>query len=208
MLNMQTFNKLLEEIGLLNRIFALILLVVLAPLFIFISIVIRLESPGPSIFRQKRVGRQKNYFIIYKFRTMIVGTPDLPSALVDEYDSGFTRVGRLLRRFSLDELPQLLNIIKGEMNFVGPRPALYNQDDLISLRDASGIHVLKPGVTGWAQVNGRENVSVEEKVELDEYYLKNRSFKLDMKIIFMTVFKSYQGKDLYTVRNSGNKTVG
>jgi len=193
---------------LLNRILALILLVMLAPLFIFIYIAIRLESPGPAIFRQKRVGLQRSYFIIYKFRTMTYGTPDLPSALVDENDTRFTWLGRLLRRFSLDELPQLLNIIKGEMNFVGPRPALYNQEDLIKLRDASGIHVLKPGITGWAQVNGRENVCIEKKVELDEHYLKNRSFRLDMKIILMTIFKSYQGKDLYTVRDSGNKIVG
>lgn len=180
-----------------SRISAVLLLLILSPLFLFISIVIRLESPGPAVFRQKRVGHQRRYYTIYKFRTMIVGMPDLPAALVKEDDRRFTRLGKFLRRFSLDELPQLINIIKGEMNFVGPRPALHNQDDLIAMREDCGIHAIKPGVTGWAQVNGRETISVEEKVRLDHYYLKNQSWLLDLKIIFLTLFNSSQGKDLY-----------
>lgn len=181
-----------------NRLCAVVLLIALLPLFLIISIAIRLDSSGPVIFKQRRVGQYQKYFTIYKFRTMVVGMPDLPAAMVKEDDHRFTRVGKFLRRFSLDELPQLFNIIKGEMDFVGPRPALYNQDDLIALRESAGIHALKPGVTGWAQVNGRETVSVEEKVRLDEYYLNNRSLLLNLKIIFLTLFNSSQGKDLYT----------
>ncbi|MFZ5652560.1 MAG: sugar transferase [Bacillota bacterium] len=180
-----------------NRLCAVVLLIALLPLFLIISIAIRLDSSGPVIFKQRRVGQYQKYFTIYKFRTMVVGMPDLPAAMVKEDDHRFTRVGKFLRRFSLDELPQLFNIIKGEMDFVGPRPALYNQDDLIALRESAGIHALKPGVTGWAQVNGRETVSVEEKVRLDEYYLNNRSLLLNLKIIFLTLFNSSQGKDLY-----------
>lgn len=186
------------EIVLFSRIFAAVLFLILSPLFLFISVAIRLDSPGPAVFRQKRVGHHRRYYTIYKFRTMVVGMPDLPAALVKEDDRRFTRLGRFLRRFSLDELPQLINIIKGEMSFVGPRPALYNQDDLIAMREACGIHAIKPGVTGWAQVNGRETVSVEEKVRLDQYYLKNQSRLLDLKIIFLTLFNSSRGKDLYT----------
>ncbi len=182
----------------LNRICAIILLIIFSPLLLIIGFMIRIDSPGTVIFRQKRVGRHGKFFIMYKFRTMVVGMPDLPSALVKEDDYRFTRLGKKLRRFSLDELPQFLNIIKGDMNFVGPRPALYNQDDLISLREKAGIHVLKPGVTGWAQINGRETVLVEEKVKLDEYYLRNRSLVLDLKIILLTLFNSSRGKDLYS----------
>lgn len=190
----------------LNRVCAAILLVILSPLLLAVSLAIRLDSPGPAIFKQKRVGQHGRYFTIYKFRTMVVGTPDLPAALVEENDHRFTRLGKFLRRFSLDELPQLFNIIRGEINFVGPRPALYNQDDLIALREAAGVHALKPGVTGWAQVNGRETVSVEEKVRLDRYYLENRSWRLDLKIIGMTLFNSYRGKDLYASRNPNDRT--
>lgn len=181
-----------------SRICAVLLFLILSPLFLFISVAIMLDSPGPAVFRQKRVGHQRRYYTIYKFRTMVVGMPDLPAAQVKEDDRRFTRLGRFLRRFSLDELPQLINIIKGEMNFVGPRPALYNQDDLIAMREACGLHAIKPGVTGWAQVNGRETVSVEEKVRLDQYYLENQSWLLDLKIFFLTLFNSSRGKDLYT----------
>lgn len=193
---------------LINLLGAIIMLIVLAPVVILIAAAIRLDSKGPSLFRQRRVGQYGKYFIIYKFRTMVVGMPDLPAALVGEDDHRFTRVGKLLRRYSLDELPQLLNIIRGEMNFIGPRPALYNQDDLIALRERVGVHVLKPGVTGWAQVNGRETVTVEEKVRLDRYYLENRSWRLDMKIVFMTLFNSYQGKDLYAKPEDRTYTKG
>ncbi|MDQ7792744.1 MAG: sugar transferase [Clostridia bacterium] len=155
-------------------------------------------TPGTAIFKQKRVGQFDRYFTLYKFRTMRVGTPDLPSDMVQKDDQRFTRLGRLLRRLSIDELPQLFNIIKGDMNFIGPRPALYNQEDLIEMRRSVGVNRLKPGVTGWAQVNGRDNVPIERKVELDRYYLENRSVWLDLRILWLTLVKSFCGADLYS----------
>ena len=119
-------------------------------------------------------------------------TPDIPTHLVDDPSTLFTKSGPFLRKFSFDELPQLFNILKGDMCFIGPRPALYNQDDLIDLRSKAGVHHLKPGVTGWAQVNGRDELSIPDKVKMDEYYLKNKSLWLNIKILFMTVFKVFK----------------
>lgn len=189
----------------LNRVLAFIMLILLSPLFLVIAVAIKLDSPGPVIFRQKRVGHRGKYFTIYKFRTMVVDMPDLPADRVAGNDSRITRVGQVLRRLSLDELPQLWNIIKGDMDFIGPRPALYNQDDLIALREKAGVHSLKPGITGWAQVNGRETVSVEEKVQLDRYYLENRSLKLDLTILYLTFFKSLKGADIYVQQPGSQK---
>lgn len=192
----------------LNRVLALVLLVLLSPLLLVLAVAIKLDSPGPVIFRQKRVGYRGKYFTIYKFRTMVADMPDLPADQVAGNDSRITRVGQVLRRLSLDELPQLWNIIKGDMNFIGPRPALYNQDDLIALREKAGVHSLKPGITGWAQVNGRETVSVEEKVQLDRYYLENRSPILDLTILYLTFFKSLKGADLYAQQPGNEKGRG
>jgi len=191
---------------LLNVVGAILLLVVLAPLMMLVALAIRLDSQGPAIFKQTRVGQFGRYFTLYKFRTMHVGTPDLPSEMVSKDDHRFTRLGKFLRRFSIDELPQLFNIIRGDMNFIGPRPALYNQYELIAIRNAAGVNCLKPGVTGWAQVNGRENISLEQKVELDKYYLDNRSWWLDIKILWMTVVKSLGGADLYREKPEGIDT--
>lgn len=182
---------------LVNLLGAVLLLVCLAPVMLVVAVAIRVDSPGPAIFKQKRVGQGDRFFILYKFRSMRLDTPDLPADMVPADDDRFTRLGRFLRRFSIDELPQLVNIIRGEMNFIGPRPALYNQEELIRRRRAAGVHRLKPGVTGWAQVNGRENVSLERKVELDRYYLENRTWRLDMKIMWLTVVKCFGGADLY-----------
>jgi O-antigen biosynthesis protein WbqP len=162
-----------------------------------IAILVKLDSSGPFIFSQKRVGRYGQFYQMYKFRTMVTGMPDLPSDQVGEADSRITKVGRVLRRLSLDELPQLWNVMKGEMNFIGPRPALHNQYDLNEMRSQLGISFLKPGITGWAQVNGRDSISLERKVELDYYYLQHRSWVMDIKILWMTVFKSAVGADLY-----------
>ncbi len=181
----------------INLIMALLLLIIFAPLMVIVAIIIRLDSKGPAIFKQKRAGQYDSFFTLYKFRTMHVGTPDMPSEMVPKDDHRFTRVGKFLRRFSIDELPQLFNVIKGDMNFVGPRPALYNQYELIQMRKDNGVNRLKPGITGWAQVNGRENVSLRKKVELDKYYLDNRSWLLDLKIIWLTIVKSLVGADLY-----------
>ena len=157
-----------------------------------IAIGIILNSGFPILFKQKRVGQNNAYFWIYKFRTMKRNTPNIATHLLEDSASFYTSIGLLLRKFSLDELPQLFNILKGDMIFIGPRPALYNQDDLIKLRTQVGVHLLMPGLTGWAQVNGRDELSIKKKVKMDEYYFKNKSLLLDIKILFMTVFKVFK----------------
>ena len=181
----------------MSRFIAVTMSIALMPAFIVVALLIKLESNGPIIFKQKRVGQFGVLFTIYKFRTMQVGMPDLPSDQVSEGDSRFTTTGKILRRFSIDEFPQLLNIIKGEMVFIGPRPALYNQCELNAMRRERAIDSLKPGITGWAQVNGRDSISMETKVTLDQYYLTHRSIGLDMKILWLTFFKSTSGEGLY-----------
>ena len=168
---------------------ALGLILTLAPLFLLLVLAVRLTSNGPVLFRTQRVGKGNKLFTMYKFRTMQMDTPQVATHLLKEPDQFLTPIGKLLRRTSLDELPQLINVLSGEMSLVGPRPALFNQDDLIALRTAGGVDALTPGITGWAQVNGRDELPIPEKVKLDEWYLKNRSFWLDLKIIGMTVFK-------------------
>jgi len=174
----------------ISRFIAFVLFILLSPVLSIITLLIILDDGFPALYRQKRVGVNNKLFTIFKFRTMRKDTPDIPTHLVKDPRLLYTKSGPLLRKLSLDELPQLFNIIKGEMNFVGPRPALYNQDDLISLRTSVGVHELKPGVTGWAQVNGRDELPVPVKVKYDEYYLKNRSLLLDIKIIIITLFKT------------------
>ena len=164
------------------------LLVALAPLLLLVALAIRLDSPGPALFRQRRVGRGSREFTIFKFRTMQVGTPDLASHLVGPGSQRVTRVGRLLRRSSLDELPQLLNVLDGTMSLVGPRPALHNQDDLVALRQEAGLDALKPGVTGWAQIHGRDDIPLDRKVAYDHWYLEHLSPWLDLWIVLRTPF--------------------
>ncbi len=154
-----------------------------------IAAAIRLDSPGPALYWSDRVGRGNRIFRMPKFRSMRIDTPAVATHLLDDPERYITRVGRFLRRTSLDELPQLWSILKGDMSFVGPRPALFNQDDLVALRTKAGVHELTPGLTGWAQVNGRDELPIPEKVKLDEYYLHHRSFRLDLRIILMTFFK-------------------
>jgi O-antigen biosynthesis protein WbqP len=164
------------------------LLLVLSPLLLLVALAIRLDSPGPALFRQRRVGRASREFTIVKFRTMRVGTPDLASHLVGPGSQRVTRVGRLLRRTSLDELPQLLNVLGGSMALVGPRPALHNQDDLVVLRQQAGVDALKPGVTGWAQIHGRDDIPLDLKVAYDRWYLEHQSPWLDLWIVLRTPF--------------------
>lgn len=182
---------------LINLAGAVLLLIIIAPLMLLVAVAIRLDSRGPAIFKQTRVGQFDRFFTIYKFRTMHVGTPDLPSEMVQKDDRRFTRLGKFLRRLSIDELPQLFNIVKGDMNFIGPRPALHNQYKLIAMRKKAGVNRLRPGVTGWAQVNGRDNIPLERKVELDKFYLDHHSLVLDLKILWLTLVKSITGADLY-----------
>ena len=180
-------------VKLMKRIFDLLaalgLILAFAPLFLLVVLAVRLTSVGPVLFRTQRVGKGNKLFTMYKFRTMRMNTPQVATHLLKEPDQFLTPVGKILRRTSLDELPQLINVLRGEMSLVGPRPALFNQDDLIALRTAGGVHQLIPGVTGWAQVNGRDELPIPEKVKFDEWYLKNRSFWLDFKIVWMTIFK-------------------
>jgi O-antigen biosynthesis protein WbqP len=170
----------------LNRLFALFLLVILSPLFLIVAIVILIEDGFPVFFTQMRVGINYSFFYIYKFRSMKKDTPNVASHLLSNPAQYLLKIGGLLRKLSLDELPNLINIIKGEMVFVGPRPALYNQDDLMTLRVATGVDKLKPGITGWAQINGRDDISIEKKVELEQEYMNKRTTLFDIEIIIKT----------------------
>jgi O-antigen biosynthesis protein WbqP len=174
---------------------ALLALVALSPIFICLIIAIKLDSQGPALFQQRRIGKGKRKFQILKFRTMRLDTPqDIPTHLLTNPDLYITKVGKFLRKTSLDELPQILNVLKGEMSLVGPRPALWNQDDLVAERDQSGANDLVPGLTGWAQVNGRDELSIPVKAAFDGYYARQISFGLDLKILFLTVRSVVAGK--------------
>lgn len=163
-------------------------LIVLAPVFAVLSVWVKLDSPGPVFFRQKRVGRGKTYFDILKFRTMRTDAPsDIPTHLLKNPDVYITRSGRFLRRTSLDELPQIINILMGQMSIVGPRPALWNQDDLIAERERYGANDVTPGLTGWAQVNGRDELEIAEKARLDGEYVRHITFKMDATCFLMTI---------------------
>jgi O-antigen biosynthesis protein WbqP len=176
---------------------ALALLVVCSPLMALVAVLVRLDSPGPSLFRQRRIGRGSREFVIFKFRTMRVGTPHLASHLMGPGASHVTRAGRVLRRFSIDELPQLWNVVRGEMALVGPRPALFNQDDLIAMRRAAGVDALRPGVTGWAQVNGRDDIALDEKVRLDRHYAEHVGWRLDLSIMLRTAITLVSSRGVY-----------
>jgi O-antigen biosynthesis protein WbqP len=165
---------------------ALLALIPSLPLGAVIALLIKRSSPGPVLYWSRRVGKDNCLFDMAKFRTMRIDTPAVATHLLSDPAVHVTPVGRFLRRTSLDELPQLLNILTGEMSFVGPRPALFNQDDLITLRTRSGIHRLKPGLTGWSQVNGRDELSIPEKVRYERYYLEKRSLAFDARIMFLT----------------------
>ena len=171
-----------------------VLVIVLAPVFVMISLAVWLTSPGPVLFRTQRVGRNNKLFTMYKFRSMRTDTPQVATHLLEDPDRFLSPVGRFLRKTSLDELPQLFNVMRGEMGLVGPRPALFNQDDLVALRTEKGVHRLVPGVTGWAQVNGRDELPIAKKVALDEEYLQRRSFSLDLRILLLTIWHALRGK--------------
>lgn len=175
-----------------KRVVAVILsvagLILLSPVFLVIIIAIKLDSPGPILFKQKRVGIHQSYFEILKFRTMRIDTPrDMPTHLLENPEQWITPVGKFLRKTSLDELPQIINILKGQMAIIGPRPALWNQYDLINRREIYGANDIRPGLTGWAQINGRDTVSIIDKARYDGYYAKNMGLALDIKCFIGTV---------------------
>lgn len=172
----------------IDRFLAFIGLIVLSPLFLILIVAIKLDSPGPIFFRQKRVGIHKTHFEILKFRTMRTDTPkDMPTHMLKNPDQYITKVGRFLRKTSLDELPQIINILKGDMAIVGPRPALWNQYDLIEERDKYGANDILPGLTGWAQINGRDELEIPVKAKLDGDYVAKMSFGMDLRCILGTV---------------------
>ena len=173
---------------LIDFVLALCGLIVLSPVFIILCIWIKLDSRGPILFKQKRVGINKTYFNIYKFRTMYIDTPkDMPTHMLSNPDQFITKAGKFLRKTSLDELPQIINIIKGEMAIIGPRPALWNQDDLIAEREKYHANDVRPGLTGWAQINGRDELEIPVKARLDGEYIKRISFLFDVKCFFGTI---------------------
>jgi len=168
---------------------SMMLLALFSVPMLLVGLLVKLTSPGPVLYWSDRVGVNNNIFGMPKFRTMLIDTPAVATHLLTDPDRFLTPIGKFLRKSSLDELPQLLSILRGDMSFVGPRPALFNQDDLIELRTQKGVHTLTPGLTGWAQINGRDELPIPVKVEFDEYYLKNRSLALDLRIIFLTALK-------------------
>lgn len=172
----------------LDFFMSLLGIVVLSPIFLILAIIIKLTSPGPILFKQKRVGKNKSHFNILKFRTMRTDTPkDCPTHLLSNPDQYITKIGKFMRKTSLDELPQLFNILKGDMAIIGPRPALWNQYDLIEERDKYKANDIKPGLTGWAQINGRDELEIDVKAALDGEYVEKMSFLFDCKCFFGTI---------------------
>lgn len=171
-------------------------LTLLSPLLVIIGLAVRMTSQGPVLFVSDRIGQRNATFRMYKFRTMRIDTPQLATHKMADPRQYLTPIGGFLRRTSLDELPQFINVLKGDMSLVGPRPALFNQDDLIELRTARGVHTLRPGITGWAQINGRDSLPIPDKVDLDAYYLEHRSARLDMRILMKSFAKLLPDRDV------------
>ena len=177
--------------------FSIILLIVLAPLFVIVGVLIKMDSPGPVFFKQKRVGKDDKTFMVYKFRSMSVGTPDGAKEDLGEESSYVTRIGRMIRRFTIDELPNLFNVVKGEMSLVGPRPPHYTQHDLIKMRTKAGIHRVKPGIAGYAQVMKTGGEDLVTKVKCDKYYVEHMSLWLDIKIIIKTAIMRLSSSETF-----------
>ena len=188
---------------LMDFVLALVGLVVLSPVFLILIIAIKIDSPGPVLFKQKRVGIHKKHFNILKFRTMRIDTPsDMPTHLLTDPDQWITKVGKFMRKTSLDELPQIINILKGEMSIIGPRPALWNQYDLIEERDKYGANDILPGLSGWAQINGRDTVAIEDKARFDGDYVRQIGMKMDVKCFFGTVLAVLKRKGVVEGKTS------
>ena len=178
----------------MRQLFAFFILIMLIPFFFLVSIIVYISDGFPIFFTQKRVGKNNVYFNLYKFRTMRKDTPDIATHLMKNPERYLIKFGTFIRKYSLDEIPQIFNIINSDMSFVGPRPALYNQNDLISLRTSKNIHTIMPGITGWAQINGRDELSIKKKVELDLFYLLNKNLLLDFKILIKTTTRVFRTK--------------
>ena len=187
-------------------ILSLLALICLSPVYLIVALAVKLSSPGPVLFRQKRVGRGGRLFTIYKFRTMRTDTPrDTATHLLQDPSRYITRVGAFLRRSSLDELPQFFNVLRGDMSIVGPRPALYNQSDLIAAREAAGVNAVRPGITGWAQINGRDELPIPVKVRYDREYVENLSLKMDARCFFGTIISVLRAEGVREGGTGGKK---
>lgn len=192
-----------------DLVVSIIALIVLSPIILIISILIKLNSKGSVIFKQYRVGKDNKEFVIYKFRSMVEYAPEVASTALENPDEYITTMGKLLRKTSLDELPQLLNIIKGDMSLVGPRPVINDESEkeLLKLRTEYGIHKLVPGLTGWAQINGRDSMSTARKITLEKEYLKRQSFMFDFKILFTTFVKVFRQEGIVEGREELEEVV-
>ncbi|MBQ3452755.1 sugar transferase [Candidatus Saccharibacteria bacterium] len=178
----------------IDIVFSVFAIVLLFIPFVIISVIILATDPGPVFFKQRRFGKDKKMFYILKFRTMRVDTPDIPTDKLKNPGQYITKIGKILRKTSLDELPQIFNIFVGQMSFIGPRPALWNQEHLIKLRDKVHANDVRPGLSGWAQINGRDDISEKKKAKLDGEYVSKLSFSLDCKCFFRTIFKAARGE--------------
>lgn len=177
-----------------DLISSLIGIILFSPILLLLALIIKVTSPGPILFKQRRIGKDNQEFMIYKFRTMRIDTPNVATHLLKNPEQYITPIGKFMRKTSLDELPQLFNILKGEMSVVGPRPALYNQYDLIEMRTNANVHTVRPGLTGLAQVSGRDELENEQKVHFDQQYVQKQSFFFDLKLIFLTVVKVFKSE--------------
>lgn len=200
------YRKYIKRI--IDFILSLVAIVIFSPFLLLIAILIKLDSEGPVLFKQKRIGMHKTHFYMLKFRTMRIDSPkDVPTHLLENPDQWITRMGKILRKTSLDELPQLFNIIKGEMSIIGPRPALWNQYDLIAERDKYGANDVRPGLTGWAQVNGRDELPIEVKAKYDGEYVQKMSFMFDLKCLLKTVVSVIKGEGIVEGGTNNKKTI-
>ena len=187
----------------LDLFFSLMAILVLLPFILVVSLCVLIDTHGFPIFRQKRIGKKNKEFLILKFRSMNKKTPkDVPTHLLENPDQYISKFGRFLRKSSIDEIPQIFNIFAGQMSFIGPRPALWNQKDLIEGRTSNNVHLIRPGLSGWAQCNGRDDIELSKKIDLDTEYLKKFNIWFDIKIFFMTIGKAIAGKDVVEGKQS------
>lgn len=188
---------------------SLVAIVLFSPILLVLAIIVKCTSPGPILFKQRRIGKDNKEFMIYKFRTMRIDTPNVATHLLKNPEQYITPIGKFMRKTSLDELPQLFNILKGEMSVVGPRPALYNQYDLIEMRTKANVHTVRPGLTGLAQVSGRDELENEQKVHFDQQYVQKQSFFFDLKLIFLTVVKVFKSEGVVegATSNTNKETI-
>lgn len=186
---------------------SLVAIVLFSPILLILAIIVKCTSPGPILFKQRRIGKDNQEFMIYKFRTMRIDTPNVATHLLKNPEQYITSIGKFMRKTSLDELPQLFNILKGEMSVVGPRPALYNQYDLIEMRTKANVHTVRPGLTGLAQVSGRDELENEQKVYFDQQYVQKQSFFFDLKLIFLTVVKVFKSEGVVEGDTTSKKEI-